>query len=189
MLVQPKRLSHPVRSNCGEKRNSRLPGTAPGRTCGASVCSEVPEAGCPTTPSVLSGLGGKQVACECMRPRTTHISSITSGLLMPEKDHTAVPIAVEFDRGWKKDTEWALRRCLFNQTSSFWFHPSIYASSNLSPSSRIFESGWKGDVQRSPEYSQKSAYCRYVSCRHVSGGRITENVCLLPCFLYPVVSP
>ena len=64
---------------------------------------------------------------------------------MPEKDHTTVPIAAEFDRGWRKDTEWALRRCLFNQTSSFWFHPSIYASSNLSPSSRIFESGWKGD--------------------------------------------
>ena len=119
MLVQPKRLSHPVRSNYGELRDTRLPGAAPGRTCGASVCSEGPEAGCPATHSLLSGPGGKQAACECMRPHTTHISPIISGLLIPEKDHPTVPVAVEFDRGWRKDTEWALRRCLFNQTSSF----------------------------------------------------------------------
>lgn len=78
-----------------------------------------PRLGVPPPPPRLSGPGGKQVACECMRPCTAHISSIILGLLIPEKGHTVFPVAVEFDGGWRKDTEWALRRCLFNQTSSF----------------------------------------------------------------------
>ena len=73
----------------------------------------------PPPPPRLSGPGGKQVTYECMRPCTAHISSIILGLLIPEKGHTVFPVAVEFDGEWRKDTEWALRRCLFNQTSSF----------------------------------------------------------------------
>ena len=56
MLVQPKRLSH-IRSNYREKSDSRLPGIAPGRMCGARVCSEVPEAGCPASPSTVVWAG------------------------------------------------------------------------------------------------------------------------------------
>lgn len=103
MLAQPKRLSHPIRSNYREKRDSRLPGIAPGRKCEARVCSEVPEAGCPATHSTF--VWARWVACECIWPCAAHISSIISGFIIPEKDHTIFPVAVEFDRGWKKDTE------------------------------------------------------------------------------------